>query len=133
MKIFTDLGERLFPKEGYLLYDGTCGLCRRTIAAFKKIDILGRVVYVDLFDQEALRRFDLMWLSPAALMKDMHFVLKKNSWKGFYAYRRWLLRLPLMWPVVPFLFIWPIPQIGSKIYRRVADSRVCSINPATKG
>ncbi|WP_373526594.1 hypothetical protein [Nostoc sp.] len=57
----------------------------------------------------------------------MHAVLQRRSWKGYNAYRVIAARIPIFWPILPLLYVWPIPEIGKYIYRRVADSRTCSL------
>jgi len=43
------------------------------------------------------------------------------------AYRALAARIPVLWPVLPVLYLWPIPKAGERIDRHVADSRTCSI------
>lgn len=128
--IFHWIGYRLFPKDMYVVYDGNCKLCRRTIATFRVFDIFGRLTFLNALDEQALATHNLFWLDSQALLADMHAVLKANSWKGFYAYRVLAARIPIFWPILPLLYVWPVPQIGKRIYRRVADSRTCSLPQA---
>lgn len=133
--IFLRIGRWLYREEMYLIYDGNCQLCRRTIASLRVFDIFGRVTYVNALDQEALARYGLRWLDFIALLTDMHIVVKKRTWVGFSAYRVLAARIPIFWLVLPLMYIWPIPRIGRQIYCRVADSRACNITnaPLPKG
>jgi predicted DCC family thiol-disulfide oxidoreductase YuxK len=124
--ILCRVGRWLYSDEMYVLYDGSCKLCRRTIASLRVFDIFGRVTYINALDQEALRGYRLHWLNSTAFLRDMHVVVETKSWAGFAAYRALATRLPLLWPAVPVLYLWPIPLLASRIYRRVADSRVCN-------
>ncbi|MGF1935296.1 MAG: DCC1-like thiol-disulfide oxidoreductase family protein [Nostoc sp. ChiQUE02] len=128
--IFHGIGHRLFPKDMYVVYDGNCKLCRRTIATLRVFDILGRLTFVNALDNQALTNHNLLWLDSQALMADMHTVFETKSWKGFLAYRVLLRRMPILWPILPLLYVWPIPVIAKRIYRRVADSRTCSLPQA---
>jgi predicted DCC family thiol-disulfide oxidoreductase YuxK len=128
--IFHWIGHRLFPKDMYVVYDGNCKLCRRTISTLRVFDILGRLTFVNALDNQALTTHNLLWLDSQALMADMHTVLETKSWKGFLAYRILIQRMPILWPILPFLYVWPIPVIAKGIYRRVADSRTCSLPQA---
>ncbi|MFW9258669.1 DCC1-like thiol-disulfide oxidoreductase family protein [Nostoc sp. CALU 546] len=128
--IFHGIGHRLFPKDMYVVYDGNCQLCRRTIATLRVFDIFGRLTFVNALDNQALSTHNLLWLDSQALMADMHTVLETKSWKGFLAYRVLLQRMPILWPILPLLYVWPIPIIAKGIYRRVADSRTCSLHQA---
>lgn len=124
--IFKWIGNRLFPVDMYVVYDGNCKLCRRTIASLKVFDIFGRLTFVNALNNEALTTHNLLWLDYQALLADMHVVLQRKSWKGYYAYRVLAPRIPIFWLILPLLYVWPIPEIGKRIYRRVADSRTCS-------
>ena len=42
-----------------------------------------------------------------------------KTYKGYDAYRAMAFRLPVLWPVLPLLFLWPVPQVGRRIYRSV--------------
>ncbi len=121
------IGSRLFAEDMYLLYDGNCKLCRRTVASFRVFDLFERVTYVNALDARALQERGLNWLEPDALMRDLHVIVGRNTSSGFAAYREWLKRLPLFWIVLPFMYVWPVKAAGTKTYRHVADSRACSI------
>ena len=62
-------------------------------------------------------------------MANMHAVVENRIVIGFEAYRSLAARIPFFWPLLPLLYLWPIPIIGNRIYRAVADSRVCSLRP----
>ncbi|MFY9619537.1 MAG: DCC1-like thiol-disulfide oxidoreductase family protein [Pyrinomonadaceae bacterium] len=126
-RLFRFFGRRLFPEEMYLLYDGNCKLCRRTIASFRVFDICERVTYVNALDVDALKQQGLSWLDSEALMRHMHVVVGSKVWTGFAAYRKWIARLPLFWVALPLLFLPPVAWAGRRIYERVAASRTCSL------
>ena len=111
----------------YLVYDGNCKLCRRTVASFRVFDLLNRVIYVNALDRESLEKYQLTSLDSGALMRDMHVIVGSQTWKGFAAYREWMKRFPIFWFAVPFLYLGAVIQIGQRIYRQIADSRTCSI------
>ncbi|HEY9622232.1 MAG TPA: DCC1-like thiol-disulfide oxidoreductase family protein [Crinalium sp.] len=125
--LFVWIGNRLFPKEMYVVYDGNCKLCRRTIATLRSFDLLDRITYVNALDDEALAAHNLTWLDANATLADMHAVVDRDAWKGFAAYRALSYRMPIFWLFLPLLYVPPIPTIGNAIYRKVADSRTCSL------
>ncbi len=125
--LFRRLGRTLYKQEMYLIYDGNCRLCRRTIASVRVFDIFGRVTYLNAFDDEALAHHRLLWLDSAMIRTDMQAVVQSRNWGGFSAYRRLAARIPVLWPLLPFLYLWPITTIGNRTYRHVADSRGCDI------
>jgi predicted DCC family thiol-disulfide oxidoreductase YuxK len=125
--IFIRLGRWMYNKDMYLIYDGSGKLCRRTIASIRVFDILERVTYIEVQDAAAQATHGLSWLDSTALMVDMHAIVQRKRYIGFSAYRTLAARIPILWPVLPFLYIWPVPPMARCIYRRVADSRACSI------
>jgi predicted DCC family thiol-disulfide oxidoreductase YuxK len=131
--IFHHLGRWLYKGEIYVLYDGSCKLCRRTIASLRVFDIFGHITYMNALDHEAIRSHGFQWLNATVLMTDMHLIARKKQLTGFSAYRALAARIPILWPAVPFLYLWPIPCIADRIYRYVADSRRCTIIDAPKG
>ena len=118
-------GQKLFPRMMFVLYDGNCGLCRRTVARLEAVDVFKRIEFVNALDRAEVVKRGLGWLSEAQTGRDMYAVIESRSWAGFYAYRVLSLRIPLFWLVVPILYLWPIPVIGNWVYRRVADTRSC--------
>jgi len=121
------LGRLMYKKDMYLIYDGSSKLCRRTIASIRVFDIWERVTYIEGQDAAAQAAHGLLWLDSAALTVDMHAIVQRKRYKGFSAYRTLAARIPILWPVLPFLYIWPVPPMARRLYRRVADSRACSV------
>ena len=105
----------------------TASFVCRTIASLRVFDTFGRVTYVNACDNNALGNYGLLWLDSAAVMTNMHAIVGRKSWTGFAAYRILASRILFLWPVLPFLYVWPIAPIANRIYRHVADSRTCSI------
>ncbi|PZD74104.1 hypothetical protein C1752_01217 [Acaryochloris thomasi RCC1774] len=126
-KIFNSIGRFFFSQPMYVVYDGNCKLCRRTIASLRRFDILGQITYVNALNGEELQACDLLWIDPEALLEDMHTVVGKQYWRGFSAYRVLSRRIPVFWLILPLLYVWPIPRLGNFIYHKVADSRTCDI------
>lgn len=107
-----------------VFFDGACGLCRPTVAVLRRLDLRQRVEFLDVGrDWPAIhRRFPA--LSQQACLEDMHGVDRKGRvFAGFDTYRALARPLPLGWLVLPFLFLPPLPWIGRRVYRAVADRR----------
>jgi predicted DCC family thiol-disulfide oxidoreductase YuxK len=126
-RVLGAIGRRLFPNDMYLIYDGNCKLCRRTVSSFRVFDLLGRVIYANALDSTAIKAHDLNWLDADAMMRDMHVVVGKKTSVGFAAYREWMKRMPVFWFIVPFMYLWPVQVAGKRTYRHIADSRTCAI------
>lgn len=125
--IFSRIGRWLYRKEMYVIYDGNCKICRRTIASLRVFDVLGRVTYVNAFDKELRTDHGLHWPDSTAILTNVHAIVGRKSWSGFSAYRVLAMRIPILWPILPFLYVWPIPKVANRFYEHVADSRTCSI------
>jgi predicted DCC family thiol-disulfide oxidoreductase YuxK len=135
-KIFRRIGLWLHSQPMYLIYDGNCRLCRRTIASLRTFDVFCRVTYINALDTPALKIHGLLWLDSKAMMNDIHAVVGTRHWAGFPAYRALAVRVPPLWPLLPFLYVWPVPNLANRLYRHVADSRSCDIvedTPASAG
>jgi predicted DCC family thiol-disulfide oxidoreductase YuxK len=110
-----------------VIYDANCKLCCRTVAFLRALDFFKRITFISAFDQTAIHAAGLSHLDPNALMADMHASDGVKVWKGYESYRVISWRIPLLWPLMPFLYLWPVTAIGRGIYRRVADSRTCAL------
>ncbi|HST52890.1 MAG TPA: DCC1-like thiol-disulfide oxidoreductase family protein [Pyrinomonadaceae bacterium] len=129
-------GGRLFREDLTVIYDGNCKLCRRTVASLRTLDVLGRVLYASLPDEHALEAPELRRVGDETPARDIYAFKAGKVWAGFDAYRALAARIPVLWPVLPFLYLWPVPRVAERIYRRVADHRVCEIKaggPTTRG
>lgn len=128
--ILRALGPKLFGQVMYIVYDGNCKICKRTIGSLKAFDVFGRISYVNALDRRELEEYGLSNLDSNDLLRDMHAVVGSRVFKGFYSYRALATRIPVLWPVLPFLWLWPITSVGNRIYRSVADHRACEIPPS---
>ena len=128
--VFGWLGKRLYEKPFRLIYDGKCGLCMRSVALLRVFDLFDRIVYIALQDRETLREVGLDHLKEKDLLTDMHAACGEATGRGFLAYRMLAWRVPVLWPVLPLLYIWPVPSVGNWVYRRVADNRTCLLPTA---
>ena len=53
--------------------------------------------------------------------------LLARIYRGFAAYRRVSWRVPFLWPVLPLLYLPPVTTLATRVYRRVADHRLCHV------
>ena len=125
--IFRRIGCWLYREEMYVVYNGSCKTCRRTIASLRVFDIFGRVTYANSFDGEAIKSHGLNLQKSNAIMTDVYATVRMRSWYGFRAYRALAMRIPVLWPIWPFLYIWPILKIGTLLYQHVDDLRACDV------
>jgi predicted DCC family thiol-disulfide oxidoreductase YuxK len=125
--------------KAQVLYDGQCPFCRKSVEMLKKLDWLGRLSYADARDSARLPagRPDL---DPDRLLQEMHVVTPdhRHVYHGFAALRWLAWRLPLLWPVLPLLYLPGVPALGQRLYLWVARNRfrlvpcrggVCTVPP----
>jgi predicted DCC family thiol-disulfide oxidoreductase YuxK len=107
-----------------LLYDGDCALCRKGVARLRTLDWLGVLRYADARDPSRVPVIDPP-LVPARLLEEMHLLPAKGGrvYHGFAAFRWLAWRLPLLWPLAPFLYLPGVPALGQRLYLWVARNR----------
>ena len=128
--------------KAIVLYDGQCPLCQRSVAVLKRLDWRKRLAFQDARDREHLPESQVP-LDPERLLQEMHVLTpdRKRVYAGFRAFRWMAARLPLLWALVPFLYLPGVPWLGQKIYLCVAKNRfklvpchdgVCTLPPRKK-
>ena len=108
------------------LYDGLCPLCRRTVRIFRVLDLFEQLRYTDFrqINLEAYNRQYNLNLTLTDMDREMYVLDRGRPYVGFYAYRLMGLRIPALWPIVPWLFIPGITHIGVAVYRYIARERL---------
>lgn len=106
-----------------LIYDGGCGLCRRTVAVLRRLDVLGRIEYWNVHEwPKVTARFP--GLDRAACLDEMHVVTPGGRVRtGFHAYRAIAWGIPAAWPLLPLLYVPGVPAAGRRVYAAVAARR----------
>ena len=107
-----------------VFYDGACGLCRPTVAVLRRLDLRRRVEFLDVHRDWPAIHGRFPQLSREACLTDMHGIDSAGRlFAGFDTYRALAHVLPLGWVVLPFLYVPPVPLLGRRIYRSIADRR----------
>ncbi|MBA3857105.1 MAG: hypothetical protein C0507_09390 [Cyanobacteria bacterium PR.3.49] len=124
MRIFSWLKMKIAERFGparILTFDGHCRLCRKGTALLHNLDIFDRIELVDFTDEKnipRLKNFDIARAQTEMLLET------ESGWKGgFNAFKEMALSLPLLWLLVPFLYLPGITPIGEAIYRQFAKNR----------
>lgn len=117
-----------------VLYDGKCGLCGRTIAVLRRIDLLGRLRYRDVVGDWQAVHADHPQVDREAALQDMHVINSDGRVDaGFDGYRLIAWAVPLGWLFLPLLYLPGVSYAGDRVYRWVADRRhgagQCTIKP----
>jgi predicted DCC family thiol-disulfide oxidoreductase YuxK len=111
-------------KKYAVIFDGSCGLCKKTIAVVKSLDLLSHVEYLDAVHRwpEIQSRFPN--LDRDRCLEDMHAVSSAGKTRvGFDAYKGLAWVLPLGWLTLPVFYFPGALLAGNRIYRMVADGR----------
>ncbi len=105
-----------------VLYDGSCALCRASVARLQRMDRGGRIALLDLHDPQATLRFP--HLDREKAMRLMQAVDSTGRvYSGVDAWARIGLTLP-GWKLVAWLLLVPgIHFLASAIYAWVARNR----------
>ena len=107
-----------------VLYDGSCQLCRRTIALLRSADLFDLLVPVAGLSGDP-RRAQFAQISDQMLERDLYSIDGERIAQGYDAYVQIASRIPPLWPLALLMRCPPGPTIGRMVYRGVADSRRC--------
>ncbi len=107
-----------------VIFDGSCGLCKKTVAVVRSLDLLSRVEYLDAVHRWPEIQSRFANLDRDRCLEDMHAVDSAGKVRvGFEAYRGLAWVLPLGWLLLPVFYFPGVAWIGSRVYRMVADGR----------
>lgn len=122
-----------------VVYDGDCRFCQASISWLRRLDWRHALSFVNLRDQND----SIVQTVPTTrdrLLEEMHVwpASRQGLHHGFAAFRYLAWRLPLFWPIAPFLYLPLVPWIGQTVYLWIARNRfslipckdgVCTIPP----
>ncbi len=109
-------------KRIIVLFDGDCGLCIRSMFVLSLADWLKRLTWRN-FRDVTVQKKEAAELKLPALKKEIHVLIKKDVYKGFFAFRALSWQLPSLWLLTPFLYIPGVPWIGKRVYAQIAARR----------
>lgn len=109
--------KQRYGEPHVVAYDGNCIFCVRVAGLLAKMDIFGRFNLVDF------RQSVPVGADPDRLEKEMMLQAGTGWLGGFDAFRYIAGRLPLLWPLVPVLWLPGVSAIGRAIYGQVAARR----------
>jgi predicted DCC family thiol-disulfide oxidoreductase YuxK len=99
-------------------------LCIKTAQTLKHLDWFHVLHFQNARDQAALPQREPP-LDPEQLLQQMHLITpdQQRVYRGFQAFRWMAWRLPLLWPLAPFLYLPGVPLLGQKAYLWIARNR----------
>jgi predicted DCC family thiol-disulfide oxidoreductase YuxK len=123
-----------YERRAGFLFDGGCGLCRPTVAALRRLDWRRRVEFMDVYADWSAIAARFPDLPQEQCLTEMHGIDPGGRvYVGFNTYRALAWILPLGWIVLPLLYVPPVPWLGRKVYRAIAENRhrtTCALPPA---
>ena len=101
-------------------YDGQCGFCQASIRLLKALDKFGSLEYISTTQGLTEMRIDL----PDG-----------RSFGGFLAFRKLVLIVPMLYPLIIFAYFPGSGIVGPYVYRWIAARRhhLPGMNPYVKG
>ena len=116
--------SRWLPRRHTILFDGSCGICTRTMAVFRRLDLLRRTEVMDVINDWPAVAARYPAMSQTECLRSMYSVDDRGqATDGFDAYRQLAYAIPLAWPIVPLLYVPGVPLVGRRVYRYVAEHR----------
>ena len=111
------------PASRLVVWDDSCAFCRRWVAFSRGFDWLGIHRYEGSSSPDVLREANV---TRGDADVELKLSFEGRTIGGFDAVREILCLLPISFLWAPLLAVPPIPAIGRRLYRRVADRRKCA-------
>jgi len=89
-----------FAKNLGIIYDGQCAFCIRTLKVLKKWDVYNALVFYDFYDEGIMREKFPMVNSKDAEEAMLVVSSEGMDFKGFYAFRRLVWKVPRLWALL---------------------------------
>ena len=110
------------PEADVVIFDGECRFCQANVALFRRLDRGARLSFISLHDPAVYERWPD--LNHDQLMQEMMVIDRHGHRHAGAASIRYLSRrVPLMWPLAPFLHIPFSMPVWTWLYRQVAKRR----------
>ncbi|PTQ55686.1 MAG: hypothetical protein BSOLF_1712 [Candidatus Carbobacillus altaicus] len=110
-------------------YDGYCNYCSRTARLISFLDFFGMFRVISYRDDNSYLQYGL---SFEDVDKEMYIIKKRNDkikiYRGFDSVTAVVNNLPLLWMLVPFVYILRISGLGYKLYPWIANNRMIPLN-----
>lgn len=115
--------------QGSVVYfDGYCPSCCGAARLIGRLDWFGKFQVVSFRHDDS---FQQAGLTTAQLERAMYVVTGQRALAGFSAVVALSLRLPLLWPLLPALWLAYLTGVGARLYRFLAERRMIVADTAT--
>lgn len=106
------VGRWVCKEDLVIAYPGHCGRTRGVIAMLRTFDLLGRVTYLERAEAAAWPGGERGRTARDHAHPALQAIKGPHRWDGGAAYRALAWRLPILWPVIPLLYVWPGTALG---------------------
>ena len=101
-------------------YDEGCGPCTTIARLIDRFNWFGHVRFLEAAEYPEKTGDEYV---------DIHSIDATGAvFQGYETYQQLAWRIPILWPVAPFMYLPPVAWLGQEIYRRIADSRTCRLD-----
>jgi predicted DCC family thiol-disulfide oxidoreductase YuxK len=120
-----------------VFFDGMCPICNKSKRTLTRLDWLNKLTFHDIHNRDAAEA-ELPQVTYADILREM-YVKKANGrhYGGYYALRALACAIPLLWPILPFMWLPGASWVGTRVYRHIArnrfkraacDNEICSLH-----
>ncbi|MFD1040054.1 thiol-disulfide oxidoreductase DCC family protein [Virgibacillus byunsanensis] len=95
-------------------YDSYCKFCKTSATLWTKIDWAKKLTF---------NSFRTLEDYPKEMEKELHVAYNGKWYRGYNALIQIAKMLPLMWPALPFMYLFKWIGLGNFLYRKIAENR----------
>ncbi len=110
-----------------VIYDGHCHFCRRSIEQLQVMDLFARCDYVDYHSYvKSAQQLEQLHpsLSKQLVASQLHFITPDGKiYGGFFAFRQMAWLMPMLYPLLPLMYLPTADWLGLGVYRFIAQNR----------
>jgi len=124
--------EMLWQGKWVVYYNGDCGFCRRWVGRARRV-AWRRVEWRDF----QLHGSEVLHLNPRFDRAAYLVIGGRIALPGFRAFRTLLFAMPLLWPLLPLVYLPGSVRIGDALYRMISvrygpasSAPACRANPS---
>ena len=109
-------------QKDVVLYDGQCNFCRSQVNILRRLDGRNRLEFVSLHSPDVATNYPN--LTHEQLMEQIWIVTPPGKqYGGAYAVKYLSIRLPILWPIAPLMYVPFSMPLWCFLYRQIAKYR----------
>ncbi len=111
----------------FVIYDGDCSFCGRTLLVLAQLDIFELLTFVDFHSAGQFGSIPASYLRELTTddcKREVCYSTREGNAGGFYAFREMAWTMPMLWPAAAVMILPGAAKLGVPAYRFVADNRM---------